>query len=457
MRIRSFVRLRQVLAPTVALAGAAFLSLTGSGEAYAFLGGSLDLGQRDFRVFDNFSDPEVNDNVTPHPAFPGHVGAVRAIWAGVAEWGSELRRDGSGDPHQPFDLGSGGANFDSTFQGLATDPGGTDDNIFSEITGNSGGVLAFTELPISDGWRIRVYKAPWVMHDGPGPPPSGANEKDMQGVAAHEYGHALGLDHSTNSIDNTMFPGTFGNLYDKRSLAPDDIAGVQALYGVRSLNKPHISSYELAGGQLTIHGTNFDANDNEVWFTRGSGIGDGTPVKATAIASSASGTRIDVAIPLEAGSGDLLIRVPGTTGDKLSNSYPLDLVLGECPLVEVYGTPKVNSNLQSTSLLPSGIPSVTINTFAIDVNFTGYSSAPGILFHGTAQAATPFMGGTLYSSGPFVRDQHFVFDFFGSVHLPIAVNPAMVGQTHYYQIWYQDPGDPFGVGLSDAVKVVFCP
>ncbi len=450
------MRFRSFLAPSVALAGGALLCTSGSGKAYNFLGGMLDLGQRDFRVHNNFNDPEANDNTTPSLAFPGQTGAVRAIWAAVAEWGSEPRRDGGGDQHQPGDLGSGGANFDSTFQGLAPDPGGTDDNVFSEITGNSGGVLAFTELPINDGWRIRFYRAPTIWHDGPGAPPGGSDHKDLQGVATHEYGHALGLDHSTNSLDNTMFPGSSGNFYDKRSLAADDIAGVQALYGVRSPAKPHISAFDVLGGQLTIHGTNFAASGNQVWFTP-AGQGDGTPVMVQNLTSTQSGTRLDLSIPPGAGSGDLLVRTPGDTGDRLSNAYPADLLLGECPLVESYGTAKVNSLGTSSLLEFSGSPSLAIDNFSLFVTLGGYGSSSGILFHGQTEAATPFMGGTLYSKGPFVRDQTFVFGFFGDVQLPLPISPAMVGQTHHYQLWYVDPGDSFGVGLSNAVKVSFCP
>ncbi|MFT7668174.1 MAG: hypothetical protein ACI8X5_000861 [Planctomycetota bacterium] len=451
------MRITTLLAPVCALTAAALLCTSGSGVAYVFLGGSLDLGQRDFRVFNNFDDVEANDNTTPDPNFPGATGAVRAIWAATAEWGSELRRDGTGDQSQPFDLGSGGANFDSSYQGLAPDPGDTNDNTFSEITGQSFGVLAFTELPISDGWRIRFYRAPAVWDDGPGAPVDLIQGRDLQGVATHEFGHALGLDHSNSSLDNTMTSSASGNFYSKRSLAADDIAGVQALYGVRSASKPSITSYDLAGAQLTLHGINFGLGDNEVWFTRVSGVGDGTPIKVTGVNSSGGGTQLSLTLPAEAGSGDVLVRIPGSTGDKLSNAYPFDSILGECPLVETYGTGKLNSDGNSAEITAMGSSSLTYNNLQFDVPFGGIGGAPGLLFHGTVQAAIPFMGGTLYSSGPHVRDQRFVFGFFGDLHLQVPVTPNLVGQTRYYQLWYKDSGASFGVGLSNAVKVTFCP
>ena len=452
------MKLRPLVLPSCALGAALLFFLPGTGTAFNLLGGSLDLGQRDFRVFNNFTDVEANDNQTPDPAFPGATGAVRAIWAATAEWGSELRKDGGGDPSQPGDLGSGGANFDSSFQGQAPDPGDTNGNIFSEISGQSGGVLAFTELPISDGWRIRFYRAPTVWYDGPGAPTVNGNDhKDLQGVACHEYGHALGLDHSTISQGLTMFPGVSTNFVIRRSIEPDDIAGVQAIYGVKSATKPHIESYLINGAQATILGTNFAASGNEVWFTRGSGVGDGTPVKATLVNSTQNGTRIDVTLPNEAGKGDVLVRVPGLTGDKLSNAYPFDQLLGDCPGAELIGQAKVNSAFLTADLFPAGTPSVTYNDLELNVYFGGIPGAPAILFYGTQPAAIPFFGGTLYAGGPLTRDRHLILGPLGDALLQVPVTPAMVGQTRYYQLWYLDSADAFGVGLSGGVKVTFCP
>ncbi len=452
------MKLSSLFLPCAALAGAALLVLPGASQAYNFLGGSLDLTQRDFRVFNNFTDVEANDNQLVDPQFPGATGAVRSIWAAVSEWGSEPRKDGSGDISQPGGLGSGGANFDSIFQGEAPDPGGTNDNVFSEISGQSAGVLAFTELPISDGWRIRFYRAPTVWHDGPGAPPNlGNDHKDLQGVATHEYGHALGLDHSTVALETVMFPGSGTNFYQRRTLHSDDIAGIQALYGVKSPSKPHIESYVLNGIQLTIFGDHFDASSNELWFTHAAGLGDGTPVKLTGVGSTQGGTVINASLPANAGHGDLMLRIPGDTGDKLSNSYPFDPLLGDCPGVLSYGSAMVNSLGLTADLVPSGFPSASLNNFNLDVTFGGVGNAPAILFYGTQQASTPFFGGTLYAGGRLQRAASSTFGVFGDIYFSVPVTPTMIGQTRYYQLWYKDVAAPMGVGLSGALQVTFCP
>lgn len=448
------MRTTHLLPPAAALALLAWLWAPLPGKAYALLGGSLGLDQRDFRVFPNFTDPEASDHTAPDPSFPGAGGAVLAIWKACVEWGSELHGSGGGDPHQPGDLGSGGANFDAVFQGQAAGPGGTNDNVFSEISGGSLGVLAFTELPISDGWRIRFYSDPWVWEDSPAGPSSGSGAKDIQGVATHEYGHALGLDHSF--LGTTMQASAAGTCVALRSIEADDIAGLQFLYGVRSPSKPHIAGYTLNAGTVELRGEHFDPTSNEVWFTRAGTAGDGTPVQVGPLPSTHGGRRLSVPLPPEAGPGDVLVKVPGSAGSALSNAFPFDPSLDFCPGAVQYGVPKPNSGFSVPALFTGGLPSATWNDFTIGTA-GGLPNQLGVLFHGPARAERPFLGGTLYVDAPRVRDQVFQFDFTGYVELAVPVTPAMVGTQRCYQIWYVDPADPYGAGLSDAVAVTFCP
>jgi hypothetical protein len=364
------MRFHSLLLPAAAIGGAVWLLAAPEASAWNPLGGSLGLSQRDVRVFDNFTDSTANDNVTPDANFPGYLGIEMSSWKSVVEWGSELHGSGSGDPHQPGTLGSGGANFDPSWQGNATGVGGTNDNIMSELSGSSGGVLAYCESPISDGWRIRFYSS-WTWQDGPGV--ATGSQVDHQGVACHEYGHALGLDHTSTS-GATMYPSITGTGSAQRSIATDDINGVQGVYGVKSATKPRITSVSASAGVVTINGTNFAATGNEVWFTQKAQGGSGTPIKVTGVASTLSGTKITVTAPSTAGKGDVLVKSSaGSTGAFLSNAWPID------PGVTGGTGPNI------LSITPSSIEAVTADPLPVVLSGTGFTGTSSLTIGGVVQ------------------------------------------------------------------------
>jgi hypothetical protein len=59
----------------------------------------------------------------------------------------------------------------------------------------------------------------------------------IEDIAAHEFGHALGLGHSTVT-GATMYPSVSSCATGNRTLDPDDIAGVVALYPPASIPAP---------------------------------------------------------------------------------------------------------------------------------------------------------------------------------------------------------------------------
>jgi len=319
------MNISKLVLPGLALGAAGILIVPGE-ESYGFakIGGSLGLGERDFRVYDNFADPASNNNTNVDPMFPGYTGVEVAIWKGHVEWGSGWHGDGTGDPTQA-NIGSGFGLFDPLWSGNADGIGGTNDNVVSAISGCSGSTLAYTETPISNGWRIRFCDN-WTWADGPGT--IGGQTFDIQGTACHEYGHAIGLGHSSAS-GATMRPSISVGSTAARSITGDDIAGAQCIYGTAGSapDKPTICEVEADGSTVNIKGEHFGATGNEVWFTNASVTTTGADprVRALSVPSSEGGTLISLTIPAGAGPGDLVVRIPGgTTGAFLSNAFPFD-------------------------------------------------------------------------------------------------------------------------------------
>lgn len=440
------------------LAGALYLLAPAHTRAFEVFGDVLDLSQRDFRFLNGFTGPFANANQIPDPDFPGALGAELAIRKGVAEWGSEAHGSGLTDPTQDT-LGSGGSNFDAFFSGRSAIAGGPNGNIISVIPGSAPGVFAFTELPIGDGWRIRFYDQSAEWNDAVSPPLQGLNALDIQGVMTHEYGHALGLDHS-------MVPGatmgitTADRGIDLRSIEADDIAGVRFLYGDRSPLKPSVDRYSLAGAQVTLHGAGFHPSDNEVWLTHAAPTTtvNQTQVIVPGLSSAAGGTRLTFTLPAGAGPGDIAVRVPGTGPESLSNVQPFD------PLAEAwtppvrYGAAGISSAGTPVRLEWLEVPSVTRGTIHIAVS-GGDGGAPGnlgILVTGTSRAAIPTPHGTLLVGGA-LRRASLISLFLGSgvAELDLAPFP-MIGARIQVQAWLPD-GGPSGGILSDALELELTP
>ncbi len=440
---------------------ALLIAATESADAYSVIGGSLAHTQRDFRVHDNFTSAGANDNATPDPMFPGASGAVLAIWKASVEWGSMAHGDGSGDPSQTV-LGSGGANFDPSFQGLASGVGGTNDNVHSEISGSSGGVLAYCETPISDGWRIRYYEA-WSWADGPGVILSG--QMDLQSIACHEYGHALGLGHSLSG-SATMAASTSQGLTNARSLHSDDRAGVQAVYGVADAAKPVITGAHVSGNLLTVTGSNFDPTGNQVWFTRAGGGGNGDPIKVTGLSSD--GTHIFVNLPALVGPGDLLVRRNGTHHGALSNAWPSDLHSEPtvCGPPAVYCSSTPNSSGQAASIDWAGSSSLV----AGDLTLVASGCPPlrtGLFYCGPTTLSQPFGNGVRCVGGALLRFAPLQTDAQGaaaqavdlaSVALGVSPTGLQPGSPLHFQFWFRDPAaGGAGFDLSDGLAVTLCP
>lgn len=430
--------------------------------AWTPTGWSLDVTQRDVRVFNNFTDAEANNNQTPDPNFPGRFGAEMAIWKATVEWGSTLHGDGNGDPSQPGGLGSGGANFDASFQGSALAAGNVGDNTHSELAGCAGGVLAFTQSFVDGtGWRTYYYEC-WMWVDGPESnwaPKVGW--RDLQGIATHEYGHALGLGHSTDPLA-TMYPiADDGKAW--RTLHADDIAGIQAIYGPADSNKPVILGASFDGTTLTLGGSKFAATGNDVWFTRRAAGGDGDPIKSLGVSSSVGGSLIELAFPPGSGSGDVLVHTNLGDGEALTNAWPVDRAPSSCPAPLHYCDALQNSSGRASHIDFLGSQSVLAN------NTTLYSSgspagAFGIFFYSPTTGHLPVGDGMICVGGPYFRLGAVQADASGRALYPLDLTtpPKPGGQINsgsvwHFQWWYRDlAGGPAGYNFSNALRLPFC-
>lgn len=436
----------------------AALALLGlSARAYVVLWPALDEAKRGVRVFVNFGDAQADDDSSVDPRWPGFTGAARAIWKGAAEWGSRLHGDGGGDPTQPGGIGSGGANLDPFFEGLAASVGAPNDNVASELNGTNAGVIAFTEYPPNDGWRVRFYANPWVFDDDTSAPASGC--VDLQGVFTHEYGHCLGLDHST--VPGCTMEAAPASTLDLRSIESDDIAGVQAIYGAAALGKPAIRALTLSAGVLTLLGSDFEPLD-DVHF-----LGADAP----GVAATHNGSVLALALPVTAQAGDVQVTLGSgpALGAGVSNAWPLDPA--GCPPPASFCVAKLNSQGCLPAISFSGSPSASAPTgFTIDASQV-INKRTGLLLYAYAPGSTPFQGGTLCLSGALKRTPaqnsggspsgvdcsgSFSFDF--NARIWSGVDPLLgAGSAVYAQYVYRDPASSSGWGMSEALAFTICP
>ncbi len=145
---------------------------------------------------------------------PGLSGDTQAMSAGAQAWNN--------------------AGADFSFTGGSTTSAGTDACSGSMDGQNtvgwneqSGNVLAVTcTWYMSSGAAVEFdmeFDPTWNWTTG------SSIQVDLQSVAAHEFGHALGLGHSAYSDAVMYYAYTFGT--NKRNLHPDDIDGIIAIYG----------------------------------------------------------------------------------------------------------------------------------------------------------------------------------------------------------------------------------
>jgi hypothetical protein len=177
----------------------------------------------------------------------------------------------------------------------------------------------------------------------------------IEEIAVHEFGHALGLDHSSVSTA-TMYPGAYQCATWKSSLDPDDIAAVESVYppsGTTTDTAPSVTvsspgndSSFTQGTTVTFSGSATDKEDGNL----SAGIAWRSSIDG-AIGTGASVSRV-----LSAGTHTITAQVVDSGGMAATKTLSVTVAApaNTAPTVTI-STPSNNASfVQGTSVTMSG-------------------------------------------------------------------------------------------------------
>ena len=179
--------------------------------------------------------------------------------------------------------------------------------------------------------------------------------------------------------------------------------------------------------------------------------------------------RLRPVLAMDAQGEDLVIAYDGSVGGfNATEAFARHYVQAQGPIA--YCTGKLNSAGCVPSIASTGIPSESspdpFTITASDVRNRNF----GLLFYGDAWTETPF-GGGLFCVGSFLSRtpmQHSGGGPGQTCNGSYEINFNQIIQNESYpglapgkvifaQYIYRDPQDPFGVGLTDALRFAICP
>ena len=247
---------------------------------------------------------------------------------------------------------------------------------------------------------------------------------------------------------------------DWRSLEADDIAGVQAIYGVRDTSKPRIQGLSLNGETLMLAGTGFAAVENEVWFAGNDSI---LPLKVADVPSQSGGTLVEVSVPAGTNSGDVFLYTTLGGGEALSNAWPLDTAGTGCAPALNFCEAEPNSTGSASTIGIAGSQSVSDNSLLL-YSLGSPPSGFGLFFYSRTPGYIPVGEGLVCLGGPFYRLSAVATDSQGRATHPLDLTAPPTpgaqiepGSKWYFLWWYRDlVGGPVGYNFSDAICIPFC-
>lgn len=148
----------------------------------------------------------------------------------------------------------------------------------------------------------------------------------------------------------------------------------------------------------------------------------------------------------------------GTSLNRFDNArYALNLfhwLAG--PTVRNFGSPKVNSQGMQVELETTQEASAFLGQFPLSIH-AAIPDSLSVLAFSPDFATQPFMGGFLLVGAGFSTVSAVVTDVQGNASFSFPVPFEMAGSTGYFQVLYRDNNDPFGLSLTDGVRVSFVP
>jgi hypothetical protein len=156
------------------------------------------------------------------------------------------------------------------------------------------------------------------------------NDFDLMTVAAHEFGHALGLGES--SVSTAVMYGTYNGI--KQALTSDDIAGIQSIYGTRSfdqfnsggnrnsniLTAANINSFITSNSQVAIPNLDLTTGGQDEWFSVNVPSTTTGTMKVTAQSSNLSSLTPTLTVFTSSASEVGQVSAPDTFGATISIS-----------------------------------------------------------------------------------------------------------------------------------------
>jgi hypothetical protein len=146
----------------------------------------------------------------------------------------------------------------------------------------------------------------------------------------------------------------------------------------------------------------------------------------------------------------------GKSAPVLMQVTNLQVIVPSCLPPIVYGLAKQRTNGDWPSVSTLGQPTLTSNDLRVVVQ-KATPAQSGVLFYGTEQTSVPFHGGTLLLGGTLQRQGSFTADANGRAEVPCNVYPGMLGTARMYQAIFRDPSAADGYGVTNAVRIQFCP